>query len=139
MEKVLVFHLGDGAYCVPMAEVYEILKGASVKITKVPGAPEHIAGVFSHRGEIIPLCDPAILLVKDRKLPEAEQKVIVCYKEGCRIGLLADDVSDLVLAEGAAQYERMPFVAGVMRCKDREIPCLDVQTLFTAGVSDKRS
>lgn len=141
MEKVLVFHLGDAPYCVPISDVHEILKRTSVNITKVPGAPGHIAGVFSHLGEIIPLCDLAALLGANRKSSDEEQKVIVLCQKSCWLGLLADDVSDLLPAQEDAQIEKKPYLAGIVRCKEERIPRVDTQALFTseAGASGTRS
>jgi chemotaxis signal transduction protein len=59
-EPVIVFQLGEARYSIGLEHVAEVIPLPAV--TPVPGAPKHIAGVISVRGEIRPLMDLKALL-----------------------------------------------------------------------------
>ncbi|MBI3183382.1 MAG: chemotaxis protein CheW [Myxococcales bacterium] len=55
----LVFACGQSWYAVPAERAAEVVSFPA--LTRVPGAPPHLLGVFAHRGEVIPVVDLAIL------------------------------------------------------------------------------
>ena len=59
-EPVMVFRLGGARYSIELEHVAEVIPLPAV--TPVPGAPKHIAGVISVRGEVRPLMDLKALL-----------------------------------------------------------------------------
>jgi len=55
----LVFSCGQSWYAVPAERAAEVVTFPA--LTRVPGAPAHLLGVFAHRGEVIPVVDLAAL------------------------------------------------------------------------------
>ncbi len=55
----LVFACGESLYAVPADRAQEVVSLPA--LTRVPGAPSHLLGVFAHRGEVIPVIDLALL------------------------------------------------------------------------------
>src|SRR3954454_11989364 len=55
----LVFACGASWYAVPADTAAEVV--SFPELTRVPGAPSHLLGVFAHRGEVIPVVDLATL------------------------------------------------------------------------------
>lgn len=55
----LVFSCGASWYAVPADRAAEVV--SFPELTRVPGAPGHLLGVFAHRGEVIPVVDLAVL------------------------------------------------------------------------------
>lgn len=55
----LVFSSGASWYAVPADRAAEVVSFPD--LTRVPGAPSHLLGVFAHRGEVIPVVDLSIL------------------------------------------------------------------------------
>src|SRR4051812_15064001 len=51
----LVFACGESLYAVPADRAQEVVSLPA--LTRVPGAPSHLLGVFAHRGEVIPVID----------------------------------------------------------------------------------
>jgi purine-binding chemotaxis protein CheW len=51
----LVFSCGASWYAVPAERAAEVV--TFPELTRVPGAPSHLLGVFAHRGEVIPVID----------------------------------------------------------------------------------
>src|SRR5690606_20510561 len=56
----LVFASGGRWFGVPSGLVQEI--AVWNELTRIPGAPQHVLGVFSIRGEMYPVIDPGLLL-----------------------------------------------------------------------------
>jgi len=54
-----VFACGASWYAVPADASSEVV--TFPELTRVPGAPAHVLGVFAHRGEVIPVIDLSIL------------------------------------------------------------------------------
>lgn len=55
----LVFATGSSLYALPADRVSEVV--SLPLLTRVPGAPGHLLGVFAHRGEVVPVVDVAAL------------------------------------------------------------------------------
>ena len=55
----LVFSCGTSWYAVPADRAAEVVSFPD--LTRVPGAPPHLLGVFAHRGEVIPVVDLSVL------------------------------------------------------------------------------
>lgn len=55
----LVFACGESLYAVPAERAEEVVNLPA--LTRVPGGPQHLLGVFAHRGEVIPVVDLALL------------------------------------------------------------------------------
>lgn len=55
----LVFACGESLYALPAEKSAEVVSLAT--LTRVPGAPAHLLGVFAHRGEVVPVVDLAVL------------------------------------------------------------------------------
>ncbi len=58
--KQLVFASGGRWFAVPSALVQEV--AVWEELTRLPGAPQHVLGVFPLRGEMYPVIDPGLLL-----------------------------------------------------------------------------
>lgn len=56
----LVFACGSSLYAVPSETASEVVNLPT--LTRVPGAPAHLLGVFAHRGEVLPVIDVSRLV-----------------------------------------------------------------------------
>lgn len=59
-QSYLVFACGSSWYAVPAETAGEVV--TFPELTRVPGAPAHLLGVFAHRGEVIPVVDMGLLV-----------------------------------------------------------------------------
>ncbi len=59
-QSYLVFACGSSWYAVPAESAAEVV--TFPELTRVPGAPAHLLGVFAHRGEVIPVVDVGLLV-----------------------------------------------------------------------------
>ena len=109
-QKSLVgFVVGEVAYAVPISSVKEIVN--PLDITELPHAPDGIAGVADHRGEVVAIVD----LRRRFGLPPAEQsgrsKWILVDVESRTVGLVVDRVTE-VFGTGGAEFRPAPSLGG---------------------------
>jgi purine-binding chemotaxis protein CheW len=85
-----VFTVEEREYAVPVASVVEILgyRGA----TRVPGAPQAVAGIVPVRGRMVTLLNVRLGLGLPPRTRGGREQVIVIDSRGDRLGLVVDAV-----------------------------------------------
>lgn len=111
----LVFACGESLYAVPAECAVEVV---SVPVlTRVPGAPAYLQGVFAHRGEVIAVVDVQGLLGHSSQTVKYSRAVLVRVSKGS-VALTATrvlgvahvkGVGDALGASGAAAHFRGPL------------------------------
>ena len=96
MIEVAVFQVSNEEFALSIHDVQEIIKYTD--ITPIPDAPEFIEGVINLRGTVIPIFSLPERLGFEKKI-DAKSKILVCNIEDERIGLLVDDVSEIMFIE----------------------------------------
>ncbi|HVO11627.1 MAG TPA: chemotaxis protein CheW [Vicinamibacteria bacterium] len=107
--QYLGFFIADEEYAIAILRVKEILEYAT--ITRVPGTPPCVRGVFNLRGSVVPVVDLALKFALPQR-PITKRTCIVVVEvdlEGNRtvMGVIADAVSE-VLDLGAGDIEPPP-------------------------------
>jgi len=94
-EQVVVFHLAEGEFGVPIDAVQEIVRVAE-DLTHVPKAPDFVEGVINLRGSVLPVIDQR----KRLDLPSVErndrQRIMVFLIRGQRTGFIVDAVTEVL-------------------------------------------
>jgi len=108
-QEVLTFEIGDEEYGISLLCVQEI---RSFQVpTRLAGAGEHLLGVIDLRGEVVPLID----LRRRFGLPAVDANditvIIVISLGDRRVGVVADQVNDVV-GLSPAQIRPMPAMKG---------------------------
>ncbi len=137
----LIFACGLTLYGVPAETAAEIV--LLPRLTQVPGGPQHLLGVFSLRGELLPVIHLALLL---RHEDEAlgKRAVVVRTSRGS-LALAVDRVLGVFPVEGhlrpvgTAGVER--HLLGPGRVPMGEVQIINPGTLvdFLAGTGDAQS
>ena|SRR5688572_8630562 len=97
---LLVFGLSGERYGLEVAHVREIYP--LEQLTRVPRTPNFVVGIFSARGRLISVIDLRLFLGlpssldAGRKGKASETKIIVVATDDLEVGLLADDVSEVL-------------------------------------------
>src|SRR5512140_2184765 len=94
----LVFCSGQSWYAVPAERAAEVV--TFPELTRVPGAPAHLLGVFAHRGEVIPVVDMAALT--GGKVEAAKRAVLLRLPRGA-LALTASKVAGVSAVSGALE------------------------------------
>lgn len=76
----LVFACGSSLYALPADRASEVVN--LPVLTRVPGAPVHLLGVFAHRGEVVPVVDLPRLLAGNLEVPATTHRRAVLVRGG---------------------------------------------------------
>lgn len=133
--RVVVFHLDDARYALPLDRVNEIQQ--IVAFSEVPGGGVGVLGLVNLRGEVIPAVDlRTVLGMSVRELTLETPMVIARAAEDSVVALVVDGVEDvLVLPEGSVQeppamHALATKMLGVARLTDGLVYVLDLDTLL---------
>lgn len=108
-EKYLTFRLRDEDYGIEILKVREII--GLLPITRVPRTPDFVKGVINLRGKIIPVTDLRARFGLDVPMDTSETCIIVVQTNGLEIGVIVDQVSE-VLEIPASETEETPNFGG---------------------------
>lgn len=92
----LVFACGNSLYAVPSETAAEVVNLPA--LTRVPGSPPHLLGVFAHRGEVLPVIDLGLLVTGKSDLPK--RAVVVRVAKGV-MALTATRVNGVAALSGS--------------------------------------
>lgn len=127
----LVFACGGSLYGVAAERASEVV--TLPPLTRVPGAPGHLLGVFAHRGEVIPVIDLPRLLGHADGGAQWRRAVLVRVPQGA-LAITASKVAGVsqlptglspLGAEGVRAHLLGPAMAGV-----GQVSVLETQGLF---------
>jgi purine-binding chemotaxis protein CheW len=118
---------------VPVLEVQEVLRGQ--QLTRVPLAPDTVAGLINLRGQIVPALEMRRLLRMAPREEGSEVFSVVMRTGHGAVSLQVDEIAD-VLDVDAASLKRPPenvsphlraLLNGVYKLKDKLLLVLDTQ------------
>ena len=141
LDSFLTFKMDDELFGVDVKKVIEILEVPS--ITKIPLAPEYMAGIINLRGKVLPLIDTKVKF----GLSPIEFKVDTCIivieieveGEVLQIGTLVDAVLEVLEISGSdiqpspsieAKY-KLEFIRGMIRKDEEFIMLLNLDEVFS--------
>ena len=127
------FTIGGAAYGIDIFIIQEINK--LLELTPVPGALPYVQGILNLRGQIVTVIDLGLKLgLRNTHLNEQGRNIIV-RSRGEYIGLLVEQISDVVRVD-VNELESPPanmngvqgeFFHGIIKTEDRLIGILDVE------------
>lgn len=134
--QFIVVSLGQEQYGIDIRFVENIVR--MQHITRVPKMPAYLKGVINLRGEVIPIMNLRLKM----GLPDVEEtkktRIIIIKMEQCgSIGLIVDEVKEVVTLDMEAEVEKMSFdkdernnyVSGVGKHGDGLISLLDLNAV----------
>lgn len=94
MTQLVIFHIQDEEYGVPINEIQEIIK--LDKITPIPDSPEFIKGIINVRGEIVTTIDmkERFFIKNKRKTPS--RHIVITKQKNNTFGLVVDEVTEVL-------------------------------------------
>ncbi|AQS48442.1 MULTISPECIES: chemotaxis protein CheW [Thioclava] len=137
---LVTFHLAGETLAVPTAQLREVLEPGAM--TRVPGAPDFVAGLINVRGAVVPLADLRVPLRMPRATGGIAARVLVLdldlEDQRSIVGILADSVHEVTRIPPES-IERIPpvgsrwpprYVAAVGRWSGRFVTIPDLSTIF---------
>jgi purine-binding chemotaxis protein CheW len=136
--ELIAFRVGAQEFCINIMTVREI-RGWTMA-TVLPRAPKFVRGVINLRGAVLPIVDLAIRLGLPSAEPTARNVIIVAQVNHQQIGLLVDEVSD-ILTTSEKDIQAAPdvsselvrsFVRGLLSLDERMISLISLDQLLAA-------
>ncbi len=133
--QLVVFHLGDEAFGVDIAQVKEIIKMA--EITQMPNASEFVEGIINLRGQITTIMDLRKRLGMQVADIDENTRIIIVEASGSTLGLIVDSVSEVLRMSGkdidppSAASTHAEYVQGVGKLDDRLLILLDLNRILS--------
>jgi purine-binding chemotaxis protein CheW len=128
-QSYLVFACGSSWYAVPAECAAEVV--SFPELTRVPGAPGHLLGVFAHRGEVIPVVDMGMLVSGESE--PTRRAVLVRLTRGT-LALTASRVAGVSQVDGRLEPLGTGGVhlhlRGPARSAQRDVAVIDPEGLF---------
>ena len=136
--RLITFILGEEKYGLDILKVRELISFPE-GLTRIPGMPDFIIGMFNLRGLVIPVMD----LRKKFKMSSEERHefsvIIIVDVENKNIGLTVDSVSDVIFVKEENIQETTDlavnvdtnFIKGVAKTKDEMVILLDIDFLLS--------
>ncbi|MEA5467961.1 chemotaxis protein CheW [Spirulina sp. 06S082] len=112
-----------------------------LKITPIPCCPSHIVGNINLRGEIITLIDICGLLALPWSKQSSQTKVVIVDLESLVIGMIIDEVFDVLLLD-PAKISSIPtaihsvkdeYLQGATTYREKMLGLLDLAKILTSG------
>ncbi|PKL16141.1 MAG: chemotaxis protein CheW [Spirochaetae bacterium HGW-Spirochaetae-5] len=134
--QLVSFMLDDVEYGVDILSVHEILRYP--EMTRLPNTPRFIKGVINLRGNVLPVVDVRLRFGFPKGNITDLTRIIVVETGGKQVGLLVDNVYQVVripvanvdppseLITGVSEE----FIAGIGRLKDRLIVLLNMSHII---------
>ena len=108
MLEIIAFRLNGQEFCVMTTTIREI-RGWSPS-TPMPHSPPEVLGVMNLRGSVIPVIDLARRLGMPPTVPNERSAIVVAEVHGMVLGLLVDQVSDILTVKGE-HIQPLPEIA----------------------------
>ncbi|MFM7242988.1 MAG: chemotaxis protein CheW [Planctomycetaceae bacterium] len=139
--QLLTFSVAGQAYAIASRKVIEVLPLVAAR--PIPHAPDYVSGVFTYRGQLVPLVDLGRRLGTGPLAERLSTRVIVVEVGAAprRIGLTAENVISICSAEEAEaslpplDLRDSAFLGPLLRIGGRTIQVLDVEHLLPSEVA----
>jgi purine-binding chemotaxis protein CheW len=138
--QLIVFRLSREWYGVEISKVKEVIRTG--KITYLPSSPDHIAGIVSLRGNILPVADlKAIFSLPHDELTD-KQRIIAIESGALEVGFWVDEVvesievpvSKIEPALVTIPSEGATYIEGQCKVEDRLIALISVEKILERRV-----
>jgi purine-binding chemotaxis protein CheW len=92
--SLVVFGVGDLTCALPVSAVSEIVPAQFA--ARIPGALDGVEGLVNVRGRLLTVVDGRRMLGRESSTPGAEPSILLLQVHGRPLGLLVDQVHDLI-------------------------------------------
>lgn len=136
--QLVTFRVGPEEFGLDVFSVHEILRWQEV--TSVPRAPGFVEGVIDVRGALVPVVDLRRRLEAPAAEVDEETRIVLVDHDGERLGLVVDEVTEVLRVPETALQPPPRYVAGIaaeflrgiVRAEDRLIVLIDVERVLSS-------
>jgi purine-binding chemotaxis protein CheW len=102
--SLVVFGVGDLLCALPVSAVSEIVP--TQQAARIPGAVDGVDGLVNVRGRLLTVVDGRRMLGQESGSPSADASILLLHVHGRPLGLLVDQVHDLIHVNRSALEDR---------------------------------
>ena len=136
--RLITFILGEEKYGLNILKVRELISFPE-GLTRIPGMPDYIIGMFNLRGLVIPVMDLRAKFNMSGEERHEFSVIIIVEVENKSIGITVDSVSDVIFVKEEDIQETTElavnvdtkFIKGVAKTKDEMVILLDIDFLLS--------
>jgi purine-binding chemotaxis protein CheW len=140
--KLAVFRVGSQLFAMDIMQIRQIIR--PLKITPLPKAPEFVEGMINLRGMVIPVLDMRKRFEIPIENPEAEGRVIIANVDRQVVGLMVDEVTEvIIMPPGEVQPPpkmiagiQSEFLMGVCRYAEQILLIVNLNAILTSKEKD---
>lgn len=141
--KIVIFKLDNEEFAADISQVERIL--SYIEPTKIPEAPEYILGVINYQDMIIPIIDLRKRFNLPNIIDNKDKKIIVVRFNNMSIGLVVDNVSE-VLDIDTKNIEESPaivkgrenkYLSKIIKLDKRIIMMINTEKIVSSQELDK--
>ena len=135
--EVLLFTLEQQRYALPLEDVRELVR--AVRLTPLPRAPAVVEGLFSLRGELLPVLDMRRRFRLPARALRPSDHFIIAQVDARAVALRVDRAEGLLALEPGlldATPRMLPgvgYVAGALKLPDGLVLLHDLRTFLSAA------
>lgn len=135
--QLLSFRLDENYFGIDIKKVREIMK--LMPITKLPSSAPFLRGVINVRGKIVPVIDTRMKIGMEHQEATKESRLLLVEKEEKVVGLLVDEVSEVMtiseediepLNNTEADVGYSSVITGIIKLDNQMIMLLDIDHLI---------
>ena len=131
---IVAFTLGAEEFGIPIEQVLEIDRFSPV--TRVPRVAPFIEGVINLRGQLLPIVDLRTRFGMERSDRTRKTRIVVAECKGHRIGLIVDEVSEVVRVPIDQIEGNPPLLAGAAADCVRSVAKLDDRLILLLELAE---
>lgn len=144
--QLLTFTIAGQTYAIPSRTVVEVLP--LVPARPLPRTPAFVRGIFTYRGQLLPLVDLGRRIADTPLTERLSTRVVVVEfpapgppeRPPLRLGLVAENVIAITSSDRAEaalpplELPDAPFLGAILRIGDRTVQLVDVPRLLPADM-----
>jgi purine-binding chemotaxis protein CheW len=128
--RLVCFHLDDRKFALFLSAVVRIIR--MVEITRLPKAPDIVAGIINLQGRVVPVFDIRARFQLPAREAQPGDQMIIAAAAGRTVALPVDSADDVIeipeeMVIGAGQIlPELEYAEGVMKTEDGMVVIHDV-------------
>ncbi|MCT4585302.1 MAG: chemotaxis protein CheW [Peptostreptococcaceae bacterium] len=125
------YKISNKMYAIELSKVKQVLRVKDLKIQQIKRTRRSLSGIFSLRGEIIPLLDLTYIIFEQEE-DISKKKVMVMNVKGNKIGFIIDEVEGKVKIEEDTELKKIDdakYIDYIFNIENTNIKILNINSL----------
>ncbi|MDF1565818.1 MAG: chemotaxis protein CheW [Deltaproteobacteria bacterium] len=142
IEAFLTFRMNDEWYAVPIAALQEIVR--PLPVTPVPRTPEHVLGVVTLRGVVLPVLDLHLRLGLEHPTTDRRSRLLVLDSQEGPAAFLVEEVGGVWRPQDPRREPppsslgaRGELIETLLRADERVLPLLDLRVSLAVELEER--